>query len=63
VLTAWPRKSPPVIEQCIERFYLNRQKLTGAALFEAVEHECRSAGLKAPSLNARAPARGGETGR
>ena len=41
-----------VIEQCIERFYLSRQKLTGAALFEAVEHECRSAGLKAPSLNA-----------
>jgi putative transposase len=41
-----------VIEQCIEQFYLNRQKLTGAALFEAVEHECRSAGLKAPSLNA-----------
>ena len=41
-----------VIEQCIERFYLTRQKLTGAALFEAVGHECRRAGLKPPSLNA-----------
>ena len=41
-----------IIEQCIERFYLTRQKLTGAALFDAVEHECRKAGLRTPSLNA-----------
>lgn len=40
------------IERCIKRFYLTRQKLTGAALFRAVQHECRKAGLTAPGLNA-----------
>ena len=41
-----------IIEGCIERFYLTRQKLSGAALFDAVEHDCRKAALKPPSLNA-----------
>lgn len=41
-----------IIEGCIERFYLTRQKLSGAALFDAVGHECRKAGLKPPSLQA-----------
>jgi len=41
-----------VIERSIEQFYLKRQKLTGAALFSVVQHECRKAGLKPPSLNA-----------
>jgi putative transposase len=41
-----------VIEGCIERFYLTRQKLSGAALFDAVEQQCRKADLKPPSLNA-----------
>lgn len=41
-----------IIEHCIERFYLTRQKLTGAALFDAVVHECRKVDLKPPSLNA-----------
>ena len=41
-----------IIERCIEQFYLTRQKLSGAALFDAVVHECRKTGLAAPSLNA-----------
>lgn len=41
-----------IVEGCIERFYLTRQKLSGAALFDAVGHECRKADLKPPSLNA-----------
>jgi putative transposase len=41
-----------IIERSIERFYLTRQKLTGAALFDAVQHECRKAGFRPPSLNA-----------
>ena len=45
-------KIAAIIEHCIERFYLTRQKLTGAALFDTVRHECRKADLKPPSLNA-----------
>jgi putative transposase len=41
-----------MIERCIDALYLSEQKLTAAALFEAVEHECRKANLKAPSLKA-----------
>ncbi len=41
-----------IIERSIKQFYLKRQKLTGAALFDAVQHECWKAGLKPPSLNA-----------
>lgn len=41
-----------IIEQAIDRFYLTRQKLTGAALFRAVRHECRKSRMKPPSLNA-----------
>jgi putative transposase len=41
-----------IIEGCIERFYLTRQKLSGAALFDAVQQDCRKAALKPPSLNA-----------
>ena len=60
----WPRGGAPkgtdrlapeigaIIERSIKQFYLQRQKLTGAALFDAVQHECWKAGLKPPSLNA-----------
>ena len=41
-----------LIARCIDALYLSEQKLTVAALFEAVEHECRKAGLKPPSLKA-----------
>jgi putative transposase len=41
-----------IIERCIEQFYLKRQKVRGAALFDAVQQECRKTGLKPPSLNA-----------
>jgi putative transposase len=41
-----------IIERSIKQFYLKRQKLTGAALFDAVQHECWKTGLKPPSLNA-----------
>jgi len=41
-----------LIERCIDALYLTEQKLTGAALFEAVTHECRKVGLKPPSLKA-----------
>jgi putative transposase len=40
-----------IVERSIEQFYLKRQKLTGSALFEVVQHECRKAGRKPPSLN------------
>jgi putative transposase len=42
----------PEMAAIIERLYLTRQKLSGAALFDAVRHECRAAGLKPPSLKA-----------
>jgi putative transposase len=42
----------PEMAAIIERLYLTRQKLSGAALFDAVQHECRAAGLKPPSLKA-----------
>ena len=50
-----------VIEQCIERFYLTRQKLTGAALFEAVGRRVPQGRSQAAQPERRASARGGET--
>jgi putative transposase len=41
-----------IIERAIDRLYLTRQKLTGAAVFRNVRHECRELGVTPPSINA-----------
>lgn len=39
-----------LIERCIDALYLSKQKLTNAALFETLRHECRKAGVKVPNF-------------